>query len=277
MLSHSRAVGHPGLGDRKNQAISLGNLAGTAQIPLGELKNAEHSLRRRIKICQEIKDDFREAVAHLTLGRLHSYQGKFEGSKADLVKSEEYFNKHNLQQWLGINHFYFAHRAPFMSDIESLLKRAKEAREFADVEHFERDIINAEWLLGAAYLATRDNKEAEKHLDEALKRDRRINLVELEPDILLELAKLQLRQKHKGYREEVLELANEALGIADRCEYRLKQADIHNFLAEFYLDKKDYKTAKKHADIARERAECGYKPALDKAKKLIILAKEKSK
>jgi hypothetical protein len=58
-------------------------------------------------------------------------------------------------------------------------------------------------------------------------------------------------------------------------QMKLKQADIHYFLAEFYLDAKDYKTAKKHADIARERAECGYKPALDKAKKLVKLIKDK--
>jgi len=43
------------------------------------------------------------------------------------------------------------------------------------------------------------------------------------------------------------------------------------------VDAKDYETAKKHADVAKERAECGYKPALDKAIKLSKLIAEKSK
>jgi tetratricopeptide (TPR) repeat protein len=152
-----------------------------------------------------------------------------------------------------------------MSDAEEALRSAKKARELADVEKMERDVIRAEWLLGAAYLAKGDLKEAEAHLNEALVRDRKINLVELEPDILLELAKLRFKRDHK---KEALTLAKEALGIADRCEYRLKQADIHNFLTEFYLDSKDISKAKEHVKIAKERAECGYQPAMKKAEEL---------
>jgi len=161
-----------------------------------------------------------------------------------------------------------------MSDAEEALKSAKRARELADVDRFERDIIQAEWLLGAAYLAKEGElKEAEKHLDEALLRDRKINLVEIEPDILLELAKLRFAQGHK---EEALKLAEEALGIADRCEYRLKQADIHNFLAEFYLESRDFLKAKEHVKIAKERAECGYQPAMKKAEELARLIDKNS-
>jgi tetratricopeptide (TPR) repeat protein len=114
-------------------------------------------------------------------------------------------------------------------------------------------------------LAKGDLKEAEKHLNEALVRDRRINLVEIEPDILLELAKLRFKQ---GLKKKALKLAEEALGIADRCEYRLKQGDIHNFLVEFYFEKKDFSKAKEHVKIAKERAECGYQPAMKKAEEL---------
>jgi predicted RNA-binding protein associated with RNAse of E/G family len=49
----------------------------------------------------------------------------------------------------------------------------------------------------------------------------------------------------------------------------LKQADIHNFLAEFYLDADDLEKAKEHGEMARERARCGYKPALEKAEKML--------
>jgi len=45
--------------------------------------------------------------------------------------------------------------------------------------------------------------------------------------------------------------------------------DIHNFLAEFYLDTGDLEKAREHGEIAKERAECGYKVALEKAEKML--------
>jgi len=113
---------------------------------------------------------------------------------------------------------------------------------------------------------------------EVLIRCRQINLVELEPDILLEMARLRYAQatskESTGLREEALGLAQEALEIADRCEYRLKQADIHNFLAQVALEKGDREEARRHAEIAKERAWCQgpphcYKPALEEAGRLL--------
>jgi tetratricopeptide (TPR) repeat protein len=246
------------------KTVGLGSLA-YFQISLGNLKSAESNSRRNIDLCQEIQDGSHEALGHQELGRLLAYQGEFEESERELAKSTKYWEKTNHKQGLCLDESYRALRALFIPDADEALKSAKKARELADVEKVERDIILAEWLLGASYLAKGDLKEAEKHLDEALKRDRRINLVELEPDILLELAKLLFKQGHK---EEALKLAKETLGIADRCEYRLQQADIHNFLAEFYIKSEDYSKAKEHVKIAIERAECGYVPAMKKAEEL---------
>jgi len=252
------------LGNRKGVATVLGNLA-HQQLAIGDLTAALSNLRRRIDLCQEIKDEFREAVGHQELGRLLAYQGKFEESEKELRKSLRYDKEYNQKQGQSIDWGYRALRAFLMSNAEEALKAAKKARGLADVRKVEADIIRAEWLLGAAHLAKGDLEEAEEHLNEALVRDRRINLVEFEPDILLELAKLRFAQGHK---EEALKLAEEALGIADRCEYRLKQADIHNFLTEFYLDAKDFPKAKEHVEKAKERAECGYGPAMKKAEEL---------
>ena len=52
------------------------------------------------------------------------------------------------------------------------------------------------------------------------------------------------------------------------CEYRLAQADIHNFLAEFYFNS-DAEKAREHAEIAAERASSGYVPALAKANEIL--------
>jgi tetratricopeptide (TPR) repeat protein len=247
-------------------AIGLGNLAYMAQIPLGELKSAQSNLAWAISLCRKIEAKLEEAEGRNELGRLLAYQGRFEESKKELAEALEFFIKIDEVQRQGVGWVYRALRALLMSDADEALKAAKRARELADVVKTEADIIRAEWLLGAAYFAKGDLKEAEKHLNEALVRDRRINLVETEPDILLELAKLRFKQGHK---EEALKLAKEALGIADRCEYRLKQADIHNFLTEFYLDAKEFSKAKEHVKIAKERAECGYVPAMKKAEELL--------
>jgi len=258
-------------GEKKNLATGLGNLA-FQQIALGDFESAESNLRRAIELDGETKDEFSETCDHQQLGRLLAYEGMFEESEQELAQSMKGFvatekrDRSVAQEWQGVTWAYHGIRFLLIKNIDKALDAAKKARELADVEKVEADIIRAEWLLGAAYLAKGDLREAEEHLNEALRRDRRINLVESEPDILLELAKLRFKQGHK---KEALKLAKEALGIADRCEYRLKQADIHNFLAEFYLDAKDYSKAKEHVEIAKERAECGYVPAMKKAEELL--------
>ncbi|HEX5570459.1 MAG TPA: hypothetical protein VFX31_03675, partial [Ktedonobacterales bacterium] len=149
----------------------------------------------------------------------------------------------------------------------------------ANMEHVERDIIRAEWLLGAVLLAQAagdDDRqkllhEADAHLTDALARCRKIDMVDHEPDILLAWAKWH---QLKGELAEAHADAAEALEIADRCEYRLAQADIHNFLARLALDAGDRAAARREAESARERAWCDgpphcYKPALDEAERLL--------
>jgi tetratricopeptide (TPR) repeat protein len=248
-------------------AIGLGNLA-YQQIAIGDLEAAESNLRRSIDLCQEIKDEFREAIAHYCLALLLIYRGEFVEVERELATVLKLSTDSNIPH---IVWSYRALRALLMEDADKALKSAKRARELADVEKVERDIIWAEWLIGAAYLAKADLQKAEVHLHEALARDRRINLVDLEPDILLELAKLRFAQ---GQKEEAKKLAKDALEIAERCQYRLKQADIHNFLTEYYIDVKDMAKAKEHAEIAAERASCGYQPALKKAHQLASLIRK---
>ncbi|MCK4736717.1 MAG: DUF4062 domain-containing protein [Methanophagales archaeon] len=258
------------IGGENWKKVGLCNLAQMAQIPIGEFEAAEFNLRRSIKLCREIKDEKYEVTGHTELARLLAYRGEFKKSENELnlvQKSlDDFVEKGVSTNLISVLRAYKSIRAILMSNAEEALKSARKARELADVYKGESDIIQAEYLLGAAYLMKGNLVEAENHLTEALTRDRKINLVELEPDILLEFAKLRFKQNHK---EESLKFADEALQIADRCEYRLKQADIHNFLAEFYLDAGNLEKARAHGEIAKERAECGYKPALEKAEKIL--------
>ena len=96
-------------------------------------------------------------------------------------------------------------------------------------------------------------------------------MVDAEPDILLAWARWH---RFQGNAEQALADAQEALAIADRCEYRLVQADAHNLLAHLALDSNDLPKARHHAEIGRERSWCDgpphcYKPALDEADALL--------
>ncbi len=272
--------------EKTGYAIGVGAMA-NSQIQLGELKAAERNLRHRVLLCQEIGDQFEEAVGHLELGRFLVFEGLFDESSVELDAAISLFEQAGEIQGQGQVQVeaYRAARAMQMGAAEEGLEPARRAREQADevakTSHpSERDYVQAEWLWGWALVAlarkqieSRERRlaEAEVHLREALTRCRRINLVELEPDILLAWAGLQRAQGNKGAAGAT---AEDALVIANRCEYRLNQADIHNFLALMALDEGDRESAFEHAGIAKERATCDgpphyYKPAYEEAERLL--------
>ena len=144
-------------------------------------------------------------------------------------------------------------------EIQQLLEEAQQTGAAEDELH-GADNSGEELPLG-------EPAAAQPHFNKTLTRCRRINLVELEPSILLVWARL--RQDR--------EPAQRALAIADRCEYRLDQPDIHNFLARLALDSGKPAEAREHAQKAKDCAYCDapphyYKPAYEEAKRLLIEA-----
>ena len=273
------------LGSRTHDAATtLGNLA-DSQFKIGDLAAAEQSLQRQMRMYREISEGTWEAWSHKELGCLLAYCGAFIESGMELEKAQVVFDdfvaRGGETNLICVVRLHKAMRALLMGDAEAALEAARKARELADVKAYERDIVQAEWLLGAAHRELGHLTEAEMHLGEALTRCRRINLVEFEPDILLDMARLRWAQSVGAQHaaplwKESLSLAQEALEIADRCEYRLKQADIHNFLAQVALEMGDREEARNHAEIAKERAWCQgpphcYKPALEEAERILEL------
>jgi len=263
---------------KDNIEIGLRNVA-RRNIELGELAKAEQDLERSIKLCREIKDQYNESISHQELGLLLTYHGMFDKAGSELKLAQDVFDKHGATRTNNVSvvRGSRALRALFIYKARFALKIAQEARRLANEVAsanfpFERDIIRAEWLSGAALvMEAKDLNGANAHLTEALTRCRRINLVELEPDILLAWARWH---RARGNTQEAKTFAEEALAIADRCEYRLVQADTHNFLARLALDAGNRTTARQHAEIAKERAWCDgpphcYKPALDEAERML--------
>ena len=134
------------------------------------------------------------------------------------------------------------------------------------------DYVRAHWLLGAAQRGAGQPDDAERHLHEALERCRRINSVDAEADILIDLARLRAAT---GAADEAHRLAEEALLITERSGYVLQGADVRLELARLALARGDRDTARHHAEEAHRLATCDgppdytYKAAYDEAAGLL--------
>ena len=257
--------------DKKNLAIGLGNVA-IQQAFIGALRSAEENLRRRIELCRELGDEFREAVGHVELERALAYRAEWDESEKELTTALGIFEKQNHVQAQGATWVYRALRGLLMSRAtptptiprdagERALNAARRSLELADEQAkdypVERDYIRAHWLLGAAHRVNKNYGDAESHLTEALTRCRGINLVEMEADILIDLARLRLELNEI---EEAKRLVEEALTITERSGYVLQGADAHLVLAQLALRRNDKNEALHHAQEARALATCDGEP-----------------
>jgi tetratricopeptide (TPR) repeat protein len=268
-------------------ARGLRNIAYGIQLHIGDLHAAESNLQNAIDLSQEIQDKFGEAIARCELGRVFSYRGVWEGIEQELNVSLKMAENQGLTQFYSSAWLYLALRAMLMvrdpdySSIENhklAISHAQHAlnmaQEHARTSHHsnERDFVRAYWLVGASLRANDQYDLAEQNLSEALVRCRAINLVEVEADILLDLARLRYDQKKT---EEAKSLADEALSITERCGYVLQGADVNLFLAQYALEQeKDKVKAKGYAETALKLAYCDgppyyYKVAYEEAERML--------
>jgi tetratricopeptide (TPR) repeat protein len=256
-------------GDKSNLAIGLGGLA-IDQFALGQLREADRNIRLTIALGRDVKNELTIAIGHSELGRLKAYRGHASESTRELDTALAAFRKQDLKQPEGVAHAHRALLALLAGAPQTATEHARKSLELANVKRFELNIVRPEWLLGWS-LIHQSPTEAEEHLTEALTRCRRINMVDLEPDILIAFARLHIATNNPA---QALIDVTEALALAERCEYRLVQADCHNLLAQLALDAGDRVTALRHATIAKERAYCDgpphyYKSAYDTAESIL--------
>ncbi len=271
------------LGEKERLAAALWNLAVQQQV-LGELTASERSLQECIATCQDSADTFDEAKAHQYFALLRSYQGLFEEASQHLQCALSLFKGIGAVPQEGAVWAYQGLCSLLAGKFPDALVAAQLARELAEVRHYERDIIRAEWLLGSisTRLARVDAKrteehlqQAEWHLKEALKRCRQIDMVDYEADLLLSWAHLH---DAKGEKQLARASAMEALAISNRSDFRVLRADVHNFLALLEFEDGNRKEATRHAEAALLDASCDghsfcYQVALDEARRLLYQAK----
>jgi tetratricopeptide (TPR) repeat protein len=258
-------------------AIGLGNLS-EVLIRIGRFKEASETLGQKINLCLSINDQFHEMGGRQDYGLMLAYQGNFTDSDNQLEKTRDWLSRQGKQRQEGVTWAFCTISQLLQGNVQVALESAMKMLHLANVENRERDVIRAKFLMGKVQIALLGEgknpqsdllAETETHLTGALTRCRRINLVELEPDILLAWARLHHARSHDA---QAIKDAQEALAIADRCEYRLKQAEIHNFLAQLAAEANQPQEAIRHAQQAYERAWCDgppycYKPALEEAER----------
>ncbi len=267
-------------------AILLGRLAGL-EARLGLLRRAEEHLRRVVTLQGQLADPRGEAIARCRLGLLLASRGVFPEAMAELDRAFVIIEQSGDHAMQSVVFAYCAQRALLMGDTESALEAAGRAR--ASVEKTarqagsdEHDFVRSGLLMAGALVAAAEGgaadapsglAEAERYLSDAISRCRRGNLVAFEPDLLLTSARWH---RLKGDRGRAVRLAGEALVVADRCDYRLRQAEAHAMLARLEAEGGDRAAACRHAEAAMERAWCDGppfcgRPILDEVEKVLGL------
>lgn len=256
--------------DKKNLAIGLDNLTDDLH-KLGQLREAEAAARRSIALCQEIEDHSRGAVGQQQLGQGLTLRGTWNEASQALTRAFEQWEKENdsqgksvvsalcAQHALGLARLAGGDPAPHLA---AALQAAQAALDFSEESArqtypTERDYVQAYRLLGAAQRLAGQHALAEQHLTHALSRCRRINLVELEADILIDLARLRAAQ---GDAAAANDLLNEAWDIAERCEDVIQGADAQLELAYLARQRGDLAAARDHARHAHRLATCDGPP-----------------
>jgi len=241
--------------DMMQLVIGLGNLADD-QRKIGDLESAEANLLQGLELGAEIDEDIVKWAMNREMIRTKACIGEYTEAKAYFKTANAIAEDANIYKWQSVNWAYYTLCSLLEGDANESLRSAQKALEFSEKQAGEyegpaiRDIIRANYLVGSSYLLLGDVTKAEYSLQFAITESRKINLVSLEADILLAIAKLRFLQAKK---EEALKLAEEALEIATRCRYVLQQADIFLFLAEFYNAAGDIERAWNHAEIASLR------------------------
>lgn len=276
-------------GNKNALAVGLGAMASAVFLPLGALINAENNLRRQI----ELGDEFTQAVGHQDLGRVLSYRSIWQEAEQELVRSTRFWGMLSDSDGLCIDEIRRAFRFRLIArsdpksktiHLKSSIECTHHAIELADEVARDprfvypiRSYMQANWLLGSAYCANNELTLAEENLSKALNLCRQINEVDLEADILLDIARLRYAQ---GDFKDAQEKASEALVITERSGYVLQGADVNLFLAQYALEQeKDKVKAKEYAETALKLAACDgppyyYKVAYEEAERMLQRLKD---
>lgn len=261
------------IGDMNWLGISHRNRGGLL-ILCGDFAEAEKNLTLAEKVYTRKPNQFAHGLVCLMLHR--TYLLEFQGNHSAALKTAEqaydiacrgYIESEETEKrqfWAVIRQFVGQLTAKGTSSTEVAASRLESA-------YYKREATTALYRIGYLQCVEGQPEESQVNLEKALQSCRSVRLTGLEPDVLLALARVHAVQtRSKEDDPDVERYAREALSIVERCGYRLKQANAHNFLARWKLDIEHLAEARHHAELARDLAWCdgppnAYRPALEEA------------
>lgn len=271
-------------GQHNEQSTALGNLA-QAQLVLGKLRSAERNLRTALRMCGESRPDV--ALRDSELGHLLTYLGRFEEAHSLLSRSEKYWRSVNKPEGIFLI-------AANWSVYHLMQRELKQSHEFAKIardtsvegktsprRHTHADILIAWTKVAIASQSNLNERdlivESGRLLEEAIRRARTIQLVDLEPHALIGLAYWHCL---RGKIEEADQCARDAAERTNRLCYPFLAAHAYNLLAriafaEGRLDDciANAEHAKRHA-VGQEPPHSFYLPLRDADRLLAAGRKE---
>ncbi len=273
------------IGDKDELVAGLSNLAGTVQLQIGHLKDAEHNLRRCIELTQQTRNNYREMTSRQELGLILMYFGKWDESIEQITKAsiisllngtkENIANTNYRTLFLLLSNRHINPSKDQERTLAGLIKFTQKALSELNKntpQTIVNDFIRSYHLAGSVYRLHQSLELSDQYLLQALSISRLNNFIADEANILLDLALLRYDQKNYV---EAKTLVDEALLITERCGYVLQGADVNLFLAQYALEQeKDKAKAKAYAESALKLAYCDgppyyYKVAYEEAERML--------
>ncbi|MCI0559797.1 MAG: NB-ARC domain-containing protein, partial [Nitrososphaera sp.] len=235
--------------DWGNMATGLGHLAARALLPTGQLSLSYEMASKSVCISEEKLEGSHKSEYYRYFAQVCLYLGRFDEALANLNKAGQIARQKGRERALRLAEVVRVKTLLFMSSYEQALELALQT--FSTFE--QHALLDSVWLLGLAHIYNGNFEQAEVNLGKALLMCRKGYDISHESSILLSLARFMLL---RGQTNKAKSVSNEALYISLRCENRLNQAEIYNFLAQWELEEGNITEARRHAEIAKERAWC---------------------
>jgi tetratricopeptide (TPR) repeat protein len=238
--------------DWLNASVGYQNLA-DLRFQTGEIETGMESAKAALEMAEKVKFDRYIITSRAWLGWLYHLLGKDAQAATEFLEADE------LQINLDPDAFrLYSIGGIFYADFLLSQNRIDEALELTE-QHFEI-CLSQNWgdtisrchrCFGAIEKIKGKHKEAEVHLQDALRMARKIGQPILEIEAMLEFGRLWMEM---GKKKEAIRDAREALKICGRTGFRLYEPGAEIVLGRAYLALKDFEKAASFAHSAYDKA-----------------------
>ncbi len=236
--------------DWRNASGGYQNLA-DLQFRTGELESGLDSAKEALEMAEKVNRYDYVVFSKSYLGWILYLLGESKEAERSFIEVDELsiqIEGNRLRTFAGVQYAYFLIS---MKRIDEAFELTKQNLEICQRNNFVNDISRCHRCLGAIERINGNRKQAEVHLQEALKIARKIGVPELEIGALLERGRLWLDiEDEKGAIAD----ANDVLKICSRTGFRFYEPAAEIVLGKAYLAQKNYEQAERFAKSAYEKA-----------------------